>query len=58
MNIHMVVIRGEVVLTFDQVVSWVCITPAAAREIAGNLTRLAAEAEKSDVSKPAGISIQ
>lgn len=52
------IIKGEIVLTFDQVISWVSLTPAAAREIAGNLTKLAAEAEKVDASKPAGISIQ
>jgi hypothetical protein len=58
MNFHMNIIRGEIVITFGLVLSWMSFTPAGAREFAENLVRLAAEAEKTDASKPAGTSIQ
>lgn len=58
MNIHMNIIKGEIVLTLGQPATWISFTPAAASELAENLTKMAAEAEKTDVRKPAGISIQ
>jgi hypothetical protein len=58
LTLHMNIIKGEIVITFGQLLSWVSFTPAASRELAANLTRLADEAEKADPSKPAGASIQ
>lgn len=57
-SIHVSVIRGEIVVTFGQNIGWMSFTPTEARAAAEMLKKTADEAEKTDATKPAGVSIQ